>query len=69
MHDLYMTPAHNARVIYIQVTRLEQAMNRVVVVVLAVLGSVALCLGVANMVWEVRHKPARDWYLGQQVRT
>jgi len=52
----------------LQVTRLEQAMNRVVVGVLALLGTIALCLGSANMVWEVRHKPARDWYLGQQVR-
>lgn len=43
-------------------------MNRVVMVVLAVLGTAAVALGTANMVWEVRHKPARDWYLGQQVR-
>jgi hypothetical protein len=51
-----------------KVTRLEQAMNRVVIVVLATLFTAAVALGVANMVWEVRHKPDRDWYLGVQVR-
>ncbi len=51
-----------------KVTRLEQAMNRVVMLVLAILGTTAVLLGTANMVWEVRHKPARDWYLGEQVR-
>lgn len=50
-----------------KVTRLEQAMNRVVVVVLAVLATIAVALATLNMVWEVRHKPAQDWYLGQQV--
>lgn len=65
MHASHVCPLCSLRP---QVTRLEQAMNRVVVGVLALLGTIALCLGVANMVWEVRHKPARDWYLGQQVR-
>lgn len=50
-----------------KVTRLETAMNRVVMVVLAVLATAAVVLGTLNMVWEVRHKPARDWYLGEQV--
>ncbi|WIA18543.1 hypothetical protein OEZ85_009989 [Tetradesmus obliquus] len=50
-----------------KVTRLEAAMNRVVVVVLAALGTAALCLATANMVWEGRHSYRRDWYLGRQV--
>ena len=51
-----------------KVTRLEAAMNRVVVAVLAALGAAALVLASASMVWEVQHPPARDWYLGVQVR-
>jgi hypothetical protein len=50
-----------------KVTRLETAMNRVVMVVLAVLATAAVVLGTLNMVWEVRHRPARDWFLGEQV--
>jgi hypothetical protein len=50
-----------------KVTRLESAMNRVVVAVLAALGTAALCLATANMVWEGRHSYRRDWYLGRQV--
>ena len=50
-----------------KVTRLELAMNRVVVVVLITLGTAALLMATANMVWEVRHNPSRDWYLGEQV--
>ncbi|KAF6252040.1 hypothetical protein COO60DRAFT_1463913 [Scenedesmus sp. NREL 46B-D3] len=50
-----------------KVTRLEGAMNRVVVVVLAALGSAALLLATANMVWEGRHSYGRDWYLGRQT--
>jgi hypothetical protein len=53
-----------------KVTRLERAMNRVVVAVLAALAATAAALGSANMAWEVAHRaPGRDWYLGQQVRT
>jgi hypothetical protein len=51
-----------------KVTRLENAMNRVVVAVLAALGTAALCLATANMVWEGRHSYRRHWYLGRQVR-
>jgi hypothetical protein len=51
-----------------QVTRLEQAMNRVVMGVLAILASLAVVFGGVNIGWELRHNPGRDWYLGQQVR-
>jgi hypothetical protein len=50
-----------------KVTRLEGAMNRVVVAVLVALGTAALCLATANMVWEGRHSYRRHWYLGRQV--
>jgi hypothetical protein len=50
-----------------KVTCLESAMNRVVVAVLVALGTAALCLATANMVWEGRHSYRRHWYLGWQV--
>eukprot|EP00879_Flechtneria_rotunda_P018151 GHRR01019038.1.p1 GENE.GHRR01019038.1~~GHRR01019038.1.p1 ORF type:complete len:996 (+),score=380.83 GHRR01019038.1:1183-4170(+) len=49
-----------------KVTRLETAMNRVVVVVLCALGSIAVVLASGSMAWEARHPPSRDWYLGIQ---
>lgn len=52
-----------------KVTRLEAAMNRVVVGVLAALGCAALLLASANTGWELRHPAATDWYLGRQVWT